>query len=101
MQDNKDKTTMATKKDWGYHKIIEFCAYIGTACIAIALVLSAIFKGQGDLFRAFNIVGQAIAYILAMVLAAGWVKRKKHVAWLVCYLVFVVVIIVMYVVTLV
>lgn len=94
---------MANKKSsgrWSLQKVLEFCAYIGTACIAIALILSACLKGQGQLSNAFNLVGQTIAYVLAMFLAGFWVARKRHIAWLICYIIFVVVIIVMYIVNL-
>ena len=95
---NKNKTSSAR---WGLQKILDFCAYIGTACIAIALIFSVIFKGNGSLYMAFKAIGESIAYILSMILAAFWVRRKKHIAWLICYIVFVVVIVVMYIVTLV
>lgn len=96
------QTTTQKSKTWSFQKVLQFCAYIGTACIAIALILSAIFKGHngGQLSGAFRIVGEAIAYTLSVILAGFWVKRKKHVAWLICYIIFVVVIVVMYVVTL-
>lgn len=100
----KQKSTNTTTKStarWSFQKILDCFAYFGTACIAIALILSVIFQGNGDLFKAFSTVGTAIAYVLSMILAAFWVKRKRHIAWLICYIIFVVVIIVMYIVTLV
>lgn len=81
---------------WSASKILEFCAYIGTGLIAIALLLSVIF-GSGSLSQAFSNVGQAIAYIVTMIIAGLWVRRKRHVAWLVCYIVFVVAIVVLYI----
>lgn len=77
-------------------KIFEFTAYIATGLIAIALMLSVAF-GTGDLSRAFSSVGQAIAYVVTMIIAGMFVKRKKHVAWLICYIVFVVAIVVLYI----
>ncbi len=85
------------KKTWSLAKVMEFVAYIGTALIAIALMLVTIFKGQGTLSQAFSSVGQAIAYIITMIVAGSWVRRKRHVAWLICYVVFVVAIIVLYI----
>lgn len=82
---------------WSLTKFLEFSAYIGTACIAIALMLVTIFKGNGTVSQACSNVGQAIAYIITMIVAASWVKRKKHIAWLICYVVFVVAIIVLYI----
>lgn len=83
---------------WGFQKILDFSAYIGTACIAIALILSVALKANGSLTSAFKIIGDTIAYVLAMILAGFWVKRKRHIAWLICYIIFVVIIIVMYIV---
>ena len=82
---------------WSMSKVLECMAYIGTACIAIALMLVTIFKGNGTVSRACSHVGQAIAYIITMIVAGSWVKRKKHVAWLICYVIFVVAIIVLYI----
>lgn len=101
----KKKETQTTQKPakqssgrWSFQKVLDFCAYIGTACIAIALILSVALKANGSLTQAFRIVGDTIAYVLAMILAGFWVKRKRHIAWLICYIIFVVVIIVMYIV---
>lgn len=85
------------KKRIDYEKVFSLIAYIGTACIAIALMLVAIFKGNGRISSAFSSVGQAIAYIITMIVAGLWVRKQKHVAWLICYVVFVVAIIVLYV----
>ena len=85
------------QKKWDFSKVLEFVAYIGTACIAIALMLVTIFKGNGRLSTAFSSVGQAIAYVITMIVAASWVKRKTHVAWLICYVIFVVAIIILYI----
>lgn len=82
---------------WTWAKVIELAAYISIACIAIALLLSAIF-GSRKLSEAFRYVGEAIAYIVAIVVAGLWVKRKTHVAWLICYVVFTVAIIVLYII---
>lgn len=100
MAKKQKSTSTKTKSTWSFQKILDFTAYIGTACIAIALMLSAIFKGvgnSGNLVNAFHIIGETIAYVLAIILAAFWVKRKRHIAWLICYIVFVVVIVVMYI----
>ena len=84
-------------RTWSLAKILEFMAYIGTACIAIALMLVTIFKGNGSVSQACSNVGQAIAYIITMIVAGSWVRRKKHVAWLICYIIFVIAIIVLYI----
>lgn len=85
------------KKEWSLSKVFEFIAYIGTACIAIALMLVTIFKGNGTVSSAIRYVGEAIAYVVTMVVAGSWVKRKRHIAWLICYVVFVVAIIILYI----
>ncbi len=84
------------KSTWSISKIFEFTAYIATGLIAISLMLSVIF-GSGTLSQAFESIGQAIAYIVTMVVAGLFVRRKKHIAWLICYIVFAVAIVVLYV----
>ena len=85
---------------WSWAKIIEFSSYIAIACIAIALLLSAIF-GSKTIANAFRLVGEAIAYVVAIVVAGLWVRRKTHVAWLICYIIFTVSIVVLYIVNIV
>ena len=85
------------ERNWNLAKVFEFIAYIGTACIAIALMLVTIFKGNGAVSSTIRYVGEAIAYVVTMIVAASWVKRKKHVAWLICYVVFVVAIVILYI----
>ena len=90
---------MSNKKPnaWSWSKIIEFSAYIAIALIAISLLMSAIF-GSKTVAQAFNYVGEAIAYIVTIVVAGLWVRRKTHVAWLICYIIFAVSIVVLYIV---
>ena len=78
-------------------KIFEFTAYIGTGCVAVALLMVAIFKGNGVVSQVFSNIGQAIAYIITMIVAGFFVKKQKHVAWLICYVVFVVAITILYI----
>ncbi len=85
------------QKSLAANKILSFCAYIGIACIAIALLLSACFKGNTNVENVFRSIGEVIAYILAMILAFYWVRSRKHIAWLVCYIIFVVTIVVLYI----
>ena len=72
-------------------------AYIGIGCIAVALLLNLIFEGNISVAGAFKAIGEFIAYVISMVLAFNWVKTHKHVAWIVCYVVFVVTIIVLFI----
>lgn len=85
---------------WSWAKVVELAAYIAIGCIAIALLLSAIF-GSKSIANAFSLVGEAIAYVVAIVVAGLWVRRKTHVAWLVLYVIFAVSIIVLYIVNIV
>lgn len=92
---------MSSKKgsyNWG--RVVMCSAYIAIGCIAIALLLSAIF-GSKTIADAFRLVGEAIAYVVSIVVAGMWVKQKTHVAWLVCYVIFTVSIIVLYIVNIV
>ncbi len=98
MAQKQKSTTTKTSGSWGFQKILDFVAYIGIACIAIALIFNLIFQKNVNVGNAFRIIGDSIAYILAMIMAAFWVKRKRHIAWLICYIIFVVVIIVMYII---
>lgn len=84
-------------KNMSVERALQLIAYIGTALIAIALMLVTIFKGNGTVSQACSQVGQAIAYIITMIAAGSWVRSRKHIAWLICYIVFVVAIIVLYV----
>lgn len=84
-------------KKWSIEGILQFIAYLGTGLIAIALMLVTIFKGNGTISQACSQVGQAIAYIITMIVAGSWVRGRKHIAWLICYIVFVVAIVVLYI----
>lgn len=78
---------------------LAFTAYIGIGCIAIALLLTLIFKGNTNLSRIFSAIGQTIAYLVCIFLAFNWIKKHKHIAWIVCYVVFVVTIVVLFILT--
>lgn len=78
-------------------RIIQFFAYLASGLIAVALLLSAIF-GTGSVSRACECVGQAIAYIVTLIVAGYYVRGKRHIAWLICYIVFAVAIVVLYIV---
>ena len=95
MEENKQKS----KKGLSLNHILAFIAYIGIGCIAVALLLTLIFKGDTKLASAFSAVGQVIAYCLSIVLAFSWVKTHRQVAWIVCYVVFVVTIVVLFILT--
>lgn len=79
------------------NKILECVAFFGVACIAVSLIFAICFQGNNIVYISFKTIGDAIAYSLSIILAFLWVKRQKHMAWLICYVIFVVVIIVLYV----
>lgn len=83
-------------------KVTQFFAYLASGLIAVALLLNVIFGAQNvKLAGIFTNIGQAIAYIVTLIVAGGYVRGKRHVAWLICYIVFVVSIVVLYVIQLV
>ncbi len=103
-QENKEKTQTSPKKHYSkrglsFNSMLALIAYIGIGCIALALILALIFKGNSHLPQAFNAVGQVIAYIICMILAYTWVKSHKQIAWIVCYVIFVVTIVVLFILT--
>ena len=79
--------------------ILAFTAYNGIGCIAIALLLTLILKGNTKLANIFSAIGQIIAYIICIILAFNWVRKHTHLAWIICYVVFVVTIVVLFILT--
>lgn len=94
MEENK-----SNKKKLSVNQVLAFVAYIGIGCIAVALLLTLIFKGDTKLASAFSAVGQVIAYTISIIFAFSWVKTHKQVAWIVCYVIFVVTIVVLFILT--
>lgn len=91
----KERTKFTVTKDM----ILAFTAYIGIGCIAIALLLTLILKGNTKLAGIFSAIGQVIAYLICIFLAFNWVRRHRHIAWVICYVVFVVTIVVLFILT--
>ena len=81
-------------------KVVQFFAYIGSGMIAVALLLSAIFKGNTNIGTICSSIGQAIAYVVTLIVAASYVRGKRKPAWLICYVIFCVAIVVLYIVNL-
>ena len=79
--------------------LLALFAYIGIGCIAVSLLLTLIFEGRVELAGAFKSIGECVAYIISIILAFNWVKTHRHVAWIVCYVVFVVTIVVLFILT--
>lgn len=76
---------------------VNFMAYIAIAFIAVALILGKIFSAVGlssTVIGALNLIAQIIAYTITAVFAFYYAKSRKHIAWMICYIIFVVAIIV-------
>lgn len=100
-QTDKDKKKLQKNKfKISFNNILSLIAFIGIGCIAISLLLTLIFERDSNLSNAFSAVGQVIAYILCIILAFSWVKsRGKSIPWIVCYVIFVVTIVVLFILT--
>ncbi|MBE7073767.1 MAG: hypothetical protein E7379_01595 [Clostridiales bacterium] len=92
---SKQKITISSNTS--QNTVLSLIAYIGIGCIAVSLLLTLILANNSSLSNAFQAVGECIAYVLSIILAFNWVKSHKHVAWVVCYVVFVVTIIVLFI----
>lgn len=82
-------------------KVVQFFAYLGAGFITVALLLSVIFNGNTKIGTICASVGQAIAYVVTLIVAGYYVQGKRNPAWLICYVVFCVSIVVLYIVNLV
>ena len=82
-----------------FQMILSFIAFIGIGCIALALVLQLIFKGNVSVASVFSAIGQVIAYTICIFSAFHWVKSHKQTTWIVLYVIFVVVIVVLFILT--
>lgn len=77
--------------------ILALFAFIGIGCIAVSLLLTLVLKNNTSVSAIFNIIGQTIAYLLSIIVAFSWVQKHRHVSWIVCYVVFVVTIVVLFI----
>jgi hypothetical protein len=76
---------------------VNFLAYISIAFIAVALILGKIFSAFPKLATvtsALSLIAQVIAYAITAVYAFYFAKSKKHITWMICYILFVIAIIV-------
>lgn len=87
------------KNKLSFNQILAFIAYLGIGFIAIALILTLIFENNISLSNVFRTIGEVIAYMISIFLAFFWVKTHPHKAWLICYVIFVVTIVVLYILT--
>lgn len=78
-------------------QFVNFLSYIAVALIAVALILSKIFgsfDGLMSVASAMTLVAQIIAYSIVAVYAYSYARTKKHIAWMIAYIIFVIAIIV-------
>lgn len=80
-----------------FRAILPLIAFVGIGCIALSLLLTLILKNNTSVSGVFSIIGQTIAYLLCIILAFSWVQKHRHIAWIVCYVVFVVTIVVLFI----
>lgn len=76
---------------------VNLMAYLAIAFIAVALLLGKILGAVGlssTIVGALNLIAQIIAYAITAVFAFYYAKSRKHIAWMICYIVFVVAIII-------
>lgn len=76
---------------------VNFIAYIAVAFIAVALILGKIFSAFTKLAAvtsALTLIAQIIAYAITAVFAFYYARSKKHIGWMIAYIIFVIAIIV-------
>lgn len=102
LNDEEKQKEPQKKRTWGkfnFNTLLGLVAYVAIGFIAIAILLTLIFKNNSTVSNAFNSIGEAIAYIVCIIVAFSWVRTHKQIAWVVCYVVFVVTIVVLYILT--
>ena len=95
----KDSQQKKSSTKFNFNIILGLVAYVAIGFIAIAILLTLVFKSNSTVSNTFSSIGEAIAYIVSIIVAFSWVKTHRHVAWIVCYVVFVVTIVVLYILT--
>ena len=78
-------------------QFVNLLAYFAIAFIAVALILGKIFAAFPKLATvtsALTLVAQVIAYTITAVYAFFYAKSKRHIGWMIAYIVFVIAIIV-------
>ena len=93
-------------KRWSSTKILDCLSYFSIMFIAVALILRLIFKHTDNqqLSSSFQAIGECLAYVICIWMGFYWTMRKRgagwnkhNIAWLICYLIAVVVIVVIYI----
>ena len=78
-------------------QFVNFLAYIAIAFVAVALLLAKVFSAlnvSSNLIGAFKLIAEVIAYAITAVFAFYYAKSRRHIGWMIAYIVFVIVIIV-------
>lgn len=66
-------------------KLLSLVAFVGTICVAFALMFRAIFESNPQVVQAFMLTGEIIAFSITMICAYPFVRAKKHIAWKIIY----------------
>lgn len=96
-KETKTTTTSSTPRQrWSNNAIMTCAAFFSIVFIAVALILKLALQTHAPAVAdSFKAVGECLAYMIAIWLGFFW-TRKKHIAWLICWIVATVVIIVVY-----
>ena len=79
-------------------KLLDCIAYFAIMCIAVALVLRLIFQShQPSIASSFRMIGECLAYVLAIWMGFFWTRSHKNIWWFICWLVATVLIVVVYI----
>lgn len=75
---------------------VSFLSYIAIALIAVALVVGKLLGWlvNENVLKALILVAQIVAYTITAVYAFGFARSKKSIAWMIAYIIFVILIIV-------
>jgi len=78
-------------------QFVNLLAYLSIALIAVALILGKVLGALGvsaSVVVAMDLIAKIIAYTITAVYAFFYAKSKRHIGWMIAYIIFVVAIIV-------
>ncbi len=92
-------------RTWSTTKVLDCVAYFAIIFIAIALIFQLAFRNNvPNVARAFETIGECLAFVVCILLGFYWTMRKRgtgwnkrNLWWLICWIVATVVIIVIYI----
>lgn len=79
----------------GFKRFVNALAFVSTVCIGVALILTLIFSKVDALSGAaeyIRMIGEIFAYLIVCIMAFSYVRTKRHIAWILVYVVCVTVI---------